>query len=376
MNVLHITRNIPVKRLRGNRIILEIIKNLKFEQKILFPAEYVPKIPFVSGRLKVFSELRGTTKAEDINVLFYNFIRIYKGMDFFICNKCLNRKEVDKYIEGVDLIHAHYIFPDGYIALDFNIKKGIPYIVTVRQGDIDRVKKIKNVNYLERYQCVLSSAKKIISVNQAIKNDLKNIFDVDSEIIPHGINSDFLNNVKIEKPQDSIIRIITCGDFIKRKNIDWVIKSFDKISNEYDCELIIIGDGDEYPNLKKISNKVIFKGWLSHDEVIKEFYCADIFILPSDNETFGMVYIEAASQGCVIMGKKGTGVDGLFDDEICQYFVSNQDELDLKLKYLLDNKDLIDSLKLKSKMNVKEKFIWNKIIPRYESIYNAALSKI
>ncbi|WP_235376200.1 glycosyltransferase, partial [Proteus faecis] len=65
--------------------------------------------------------------------------------------------------------------------------------------------------------------------------------------------------------------------------------------------LNIVGDGPLYESLSSIKNeKIHFHGWKKNDEVLEILSKSDIFILPSDNETFGMVYIEAAINGCVI----------------------------------------------------------------------------
>ncbi|HIF9295001.1 TPA: glycosyltransferase family 4 protein [Photobacterium damselae] len=371
MKVLHITRNIPVKNLTGNRIILEVIKQLDMNCKILFPAEYIPKLPFLKGRFSVFSELNGLDRIENNHILFYKFIRIFKGFDFLFSRYCLNYKNVEDYISDCDIYHAHYIFPDGEIALKFKRKYNKPYIVTVRQGDIDRINKInKNNFYYNMYYDVLLNADRVISVNCAINQSLKEKFNISSNILPHGID---VSKIRTINKTNKKVKIVTCGNFIKRKNIDWVIKSYAKLKTKYNCELTVIGSGDELNNLKKIDESVIFTGWLNQNEVLNILSESDVFILPSDNETFGMVYLEAATQGCMIIGKKNTGVYGLFDQDVCDYFVDDEIDLENKLNSLLNNKDIIDYLKIKAQKNVIEYFSWDVIKTKYYEIYNGVL---
>ena len=90
--------------------------------------------------------------------------------------------------------------------------------------------------------------------------------------------------------------------------MDKVITACENFEN---IDLTIIGDGREINSLKKLSERPVFKGHLPHKQVLEEMRNSDIFILPSINETFGMVYLEAMASGCVTVGLKGDGIDGI-----------------------------------------------------------------
>ncbi|HEK1038983.1 TPA: glycosyltransferase family 4 protein [Proteus mirabilis] len=374
MNILHITRNIPIKNLDGNPIILNILKELKkqgISQKVLFPAEYIPKLPFLPQRYKIFSDLRKMTCIDNsIPILFYNFIRIPKIYEFSLCGLYINNN-IYNFIKNTDIIHAHYILPDGLIAYKLATKKNINYIVSIRQGDIDRIKKIKHSGfYFQQYKMVLEKASFIIAINQNIKNYIKNTFNIETVCIPHGINKSKFPSTFPIKNKNKII-ITTCAQLIKRKNIDWVINVFNKLNtNNKEIKLNIIGDGPLYEDLSSIKNENIhFHGWKKNNEVLGTFSESDIFILPSDNETFGMVYIEAAINGCVIIGKKGTGIDGYINSDNGAFFVSSQKELYSVLKNLIDNDTLLTDLKDKIYKKSQELFSLEEIITKYINIY-------
>lgn len=110
---------------------------------------------------------------------------------------------------------------------------------------------------------------------------------------------------------NSRLTLLTCANLIKRKNIDKLIQAV----NDSDFKLTVIGDGKELKNLKKMgSSNVKFLGRLPHKEVLEEMKNADIFILPSVNETFGMVYLEAMASGCITVCTKDDGIDGIIKD--------------------------------------------------------------
>ena len=79
-------------------------------------------------------------------------------------------------------------------------------------------------------------------------------------------------------------------------------------------DLTIIGDGKIRRKLEKLNNNATFTGWLSPEEVQKQMQKCDVFVLPSVGETFGMVYLEAMSQGCITVCTKNDGIDGIIKD--------------------------------------------------------------
>ena len=126
----------------------------------------------------------------------------------------------------------------------------------------------------------------------------------------------------IEKFDDiSTLNFITAANFIKRKNIDLLIKAF-SLHKDKAFTLKIIGSGKEEKKLKKLcnklnlENKIIFIGKLPQEKVFDEMKKSQIFILPSINETLGLVYLEASACGCLCIGTKNTGIDGIFQNNI------------------------------------------------------------
>jgi len=117
------------------------------------------------------------------------------------------------------------------------------------------------------------------------------------------------------------IKFITAANLIKRKNISLLLNAFADFK-AHDFSLEIIGDGPEMKNLKQLccflhlEDKVKFSGKLPHEEVLERMKEANIFVLPSVNETLGLSYLEASACGCLCIGTKNTGIDGIFQDNI------------------------------------------------------------
>lgn len=377
MKIVHITRNIPFGILEGNRIILDIIKKISYcdksiKQSILFPAEFVPKIPLLPKRYKKFTTLSGFHILENTPILFYKYFRIPGNNPFRFSNFPLNKKNILNFTHDADLFHAHYIMPDGKIAYQLSKKYSVPYVITIREGDLIRINKFfkKNKSLLTEYKEILHNANKVISTSPSIKNKIKEIFDIETKLIPHGIDKSIITYRNDFYPRSkNHIEICCCAQFIKRKNIDWVIDSFNEILDCNKLKLTIIGDGELKAKLEENNKHIKFTGNLPHNEVLKIFQRCDLFVLPSDHETFGMVYIEAAAKGCIIIGKKGTGLDGYFSNYENSFFINDKSSLKELLLSIVNHKHDLDLIRENSYKLVNDFFTWEKVMKLYLDLY-------
>ena len=127
-------------------------------------------------------------------------------------------------------------------------------------------------------------------------------------VAPSGIDENFILNELPHNIDTEHLKILTCANLKKRKNIDKIILALKYFDN---VELTVIGDGKGKNNLKQLDDRTIFTGRLEHEKVIELMRQSDIFILPSINETFGMVYLEAMASGCITICTENEAVDGI-----------------------------------------------------------------
>lgn len=293
-------------------------------------------------------------------------------------------------VEKCDVIHAHFLFSDGGVAFNLNKKFGIPYIVTIRNTDI---------NFFFRYFIhlrffaldILKGASQIIFLTPkyyeyTFENYLPKKLHADLmkkvSIVPNGVNSFWLNNVKKRDPflKNAKITFLYVGDFSKNKNIQISIQALSKVYAERkNIQFVLVGgDGDYNTEIRKLVVK--HSNWIklvertnSLDELKKVYESADIFIMPSKYETFGLVYIEAMSQGLPIVYSTGQGVDGFFENGEVGFSVTSGDAEDLiqKLNLIINNYDNIST-----NCNLKcRNFSWEDISIRYIGIYNQVSKK-
>ena len=123
------------------------------------------------------------------------------------------------------------------------------------------------------------------------------------------------------------VKLLYAGSLIKQKGVSTILQGVTVIAQETDFVLDIIGVGKEENQLKKqvkqnhLNNKVNFWGKCSRDKVYEKMGNADIFIMVSANETLGLVYLEAMRNGCIVIGSRNEGIDGIIINGVNGFLV-------------------------------------------------------
>ncbi len=244
-------------------------------------------------------------------------------------------------LDRYDKIFAH--MPSGEI---FALHLGVDFVAGVHSSDFDVLTKPIYSFYFKKE--LEKAHKKAVSI-ACRSHVLKNRFIKE---YPMYISKTFTALSGVEPPpsktqikqkprymdgiKSDFKRVLTCANLIKRKNIDKVIEACKNIEG---VQLTVIGDGIEKQKLMKMSSDVVFLGRLSHDRVLERMRASDIFVLPSVHETFGLVYLEAMSCGCITVGTKNDGIDGIIKDGV-NGFLCEVDELEDKLREIIKRTDL------------------------------------
>ncbi len=292
-------------------------------------------------------------------------------------------KEIN--IKEYNLLHAHSLFSNGYIAMRLKQRYGIPYIVAVRNTDINTFfKRMIHLRKLGRNILLNSDAIVFLSkpykenlIARYIKDDEKEIIVSKSYVIPNGVNEFWLKNINTPKQLESKedIRLLHVGAVSKRKNILKTIEAIKiLIEKGYNAEFTIIGkiyDARIYNKVKKY-DFVKYVTPKPHNELIKFYRENDIFVMPSITETFGLVYLEAMSQGLPVIYTKGQGFDGQFDEGTVGFSVDCFDAKDIANRII----DIIDDFETLSSNCIRNanKFRWENIAQKYNDLYTEVIN--
>lgn len=273
-----------------------------------------------------------------------------------------------------DLIHAHTLFSDGSLADFYYKEQGIPFVVAVRSTDLEYFLKYKP--WLKEYgKQIVENAKYIVFISPSLKRKFQEIygdaFEDKSLIIPNGIHPSFFADNKFNrKHPHTPLELLYVGSFLKRKNVPALIK----LVKDYPARLTIVGKGghEEKKVLQMLRNtdKVNYLGHINdHSRLIEIYRNSDVFIMTSKGETFGLVYIEAMSQGLPIIYSLNTGIDGFFEQGSVGYGVSPGSVSEMKSgldKILSNYQKISDNCTIKAK-----ELNWTNIAERYIAIYRS-----
>ncbi|MDE6844900.1 MAG: glycosyltransferase family 4 protein [Lachnospiraceae bacterium] len=131
------------------------------------------------------------------------------------------------------------------------------------------------------------------------------------------------------------VKILYAGVLIEQKGIQKVLKAMALLNHRFQYEFWIVGAGEYEKELRELvmslnlTEDVFFLGWKSRQEVMQYMQEAEIFIMPSYHETLGLVYLEAMSMGCITIGSKKEGIDGIIVDGQNGFLVDPYDEKDI-----------------------------------------------
>lgn len=211
-----------------------------------------------------------------------------------------------------DKVVAH--MPSGILFAD---KLGLPFVAGVHCSDLEVLTNpAYSVHFKPRLLQALRRAEKISCRSFVLREKLLKLYPEFEEkcfVAPSGVDERFIVNVDKTFERGQKLKVVTCANFKKRKNIDKVIMGVKGLEN---IELTVIGDGKIRPELERLDDRVKFLGRLKNDEVLEVMRGQDVFILPSIGETFGMVYLEAMASGCITVCAKGEAVDGIIKNGV------------------------------------------------------------
>lgn len=325
--------------------------------------------------------------------LFYHEVSVndYPLFEYQPYESALASKIVDvATYEHLDVLHVHYAIPHAsvaYLAQQILRSKKIelPYITTLHGTDITLVGRDPSFEPVIRFS--LNNSNAITSVSESLKKDTLSTFKIDNKIdvIPNFVNfEDYEKTVshcekKHYAPKSEKI-MIHVSNFRKVKRVEDVLHVFDKVRQVIPSKLILVGDGPERPAIEKLCrelntcNDIISLGRINDPTEVLGL--GDLFILPSETESFGLAALEAMAMKVPVIS---TNTGGLPEVNLHGKtgYVSNVGDVDdmanNAIKLLSDDK-LLNEFKVNAYAQAK-KFDINAVLPMYEKLYQRVIKK-
>ncbi|RZL50661.1 MAG: N-acetyl-alpha-D-glucosaminyl L-malate synthase BshA [Pedobacter sp.] len=325
--------------------------------------------------------------------LFYHevSVRDYPLFDYAPYESALASKLVDVVrFEQLDILHVHYAIPHASAA--FMAKQilatygiNIPFVTTLHGTDITLVG--KDATYKPVVTFSINKSDGVTTVSQDLKEDTYKHFEIkkDIKVIPNFID---FNRFSLQ-PKDHFKKaiapnneriLIHTSNFRKVKRTQDVIKMFQKVLDRIPSKLLMVGDGPERNSNEQlcrelgISEHVRFLG--KQDAVEEILSVSDLFIMPSESESFGLAALEAMACKVPVITSNAGGLPELNIDDFCGYMceVGDIEDMANKAITILSNEDTLKYFKENALIRAQD-FDLKKILPMYIDYYKEILEK-
>ena len=285
-----------------------------------------------------------------------------------------------------DCIHAYTLFTDGNCAMKLSKKYGKPYVVAVRDTDVNSFFKLMP-HLRPRGVKIMLGASKVFFLSATYRDHVISKYVPKKKreeilkkslIMPNGIDDFWFDNayidrdtgVSLDRFENKQIKIVFAGRINNNKNPQTTLKAIDILEAKgYSCTFTVVG-GVEDESLKALllkDKRVRYIAKCPKEELVNYYRESDIFVMPSFHETFGLVYAEAMSQGLPVLYTRGQGFDGQFADGEIGYAIDPGSPEDIAEKILAVTARYSDISR--SCTEHFRKFKWSDIVKQYAHIY-------
>ena len=288
---------------------------------------------------------------------------------------------------GIELLHVHYAIPHayaGYMAKKMLKEEDIyiPMITTLHGTDITLVG--NHPFYKSAVTFSINKSDVVTSVSQDLKEKTLEIFDVGDniEVIPNFIDPKKYSNGFTDCQRSLMAsdgeKIIThISNFRKVKRIPDVIEVFYQVQKQIPSKLIMVGEGPEKEKAELqceelgIEEKVLFLG--NSNEIDRILCFSDLFILPSETESFGLAALEAMANKVAVISSNSGGIPEVNKQGVSGFLskVGDVDEMAKNAIYLLSDDKRLEEFKANA-LKVSKEFELKNILPLYEDVYEKA----
>jgi glycosyltransferase involved in cell wall biosynthesis len=291
----------------------------------------------------------------------------------------------------IELVHAHWFIPQGFVAALSNLIKPLPLIVTGHGGDVLATRG-KFRKSLVRFAAKRAD---VCTVNsRAMSDEAQRLTGCEMRTIPMGVDQSKFRvpsgSNAVRKHEDEFPKLLFVGRLVEKKGVKYLIKAMPELIKSYpEATLTIVGDGPEKPELERlslglgVSSQTRFTGSVPNDSLHEYYGSSDIFAAPSivgadgDSEALGVVILEAAASGVPIVATNVGGIPDIIEHGVSGLLVGQKNpyELAQAIVYLADHNNLRQKFSVNARQHIESNFSWDSVVDRFDAVYRELLVK-
>lgn len=268
--------------------------------------------------------------------------------------------------EKIDLIHAHWLFPQGFIAFWANLVTNVPYGVSSHGSEVNQL-----TFWLFRWahNLALSKSKFVTTAGPELAKKVEKYQHQTAQVIPMGINQGFF---EVKRNQVDTKSIVSVGRLDKQKGFQDVIQALPSLP---DYHYTIIGEGSDRAYLEglarkyEVSDRVHLVGSKTPEEIMKHYQTAGLFILPSRTEGFGLSVVEAmAAEVPVITSDISALISHTKQGDGISIYTQDTTQLESAVKQ-------IHKIDTKKAQEYAKQFSWESVGQKFSALYHNTLNQ-
>lgn len=343
------------------------------------------EVHFITYKQPVRLDLLGShVHFHEVNVPEYPLFH-YQPYELALSSKLVDMAKLHE----IEILHVHYAIPHAYAAYmaqkmlrEQNIY--VPIVTTLHGTDITLVG--SHPHYKPAVTFSINKSDAVTCVSESLKQDTLRLFDIekDIQVVTNFIDLDKHDRRHISNcerrllAQDDEKIISHISNFRPVKRIPDVIKTFYRIQKDIKSKLLMIGEGPEKEAAEQlcktlgIEDNVVFLG--NSFEIDKVLCHSDLFILPSQTESFGLSALEAMASSCPVISTNAGGLPEVNKQGVSGFLsaVGDVDDMAKNALYILSDETRLATFKANARKTA-EQFDLHQIVPQYEAIYEQVM---
>jgi len=285
------------------------------------------------------------------------------------------------------VVNAHWLIPQGLVAVAAKPITRAKVVVTVHGGDVFSL----NGRVMRRIKAaVLRRADAVVVNSSATREACEELYPGRTyEVIPMGIDTDRFQpaSAAAGEQDGGDFTVLFVGRLTEDKGVIYLLQALELLRESgAQFRAVVVGSGDQEQSLRRfvadgeLRPFVEFPGWVASEDLVAQYHAADVFVGPSIvgstgwKEALGLVFVEALATGLPVIATDTGGIADVVEDGVTGFLVEQQSPQQLfeKLRLLYDDRALLGRLGRQGRATVEQRFSWATVGRRYREVFDAA----